>query len=178
MIVRGLDGRDSSCWLNLLWARRGVAVHGTYYHHSGLRDLAGSLELLLLTLTPDWEQENQGAAAEAKKALILTTHGQLDLQCNTLFQGDRFLHHSTIFKVKLFSRHVVGMIGRHGQLVVEAIDRYRKGLCLKVEAETAVDKIRAPSQIHWALPGGQRVRMALLETQAKSKVKVEHSAKS
>ena len=47
--------------------------HGTYYLQSDLRDTAGSLELLPLTLGPDLEQENQGAAEGAKKALVFST---------------------------------------------------------------------------------------------------------
>lgn len=68
MIVHGLDGSDSRCRTELSRARRGVDGHGTYYFQYGLRDTAGSLELL--ALSPDLEQENQGVAERAKKALV------------------------------------------------------------------------------------------------------------
>ena len=71
MIVHGLDGRDSRCRPKLSRVRREVAGCGTYFLQPDLRDTVGSLELL--TLGPDPEQENQGVAERAKKALIFTT---------------------------------------------------------------------------------------------------------
>ena len=61
----------------LLRARREEAGHGMYYLQSGLRDPAWFSKLLHLTLGQDLEQGNQGAAVQAKKALISITESVL-----------------------------------------------------------------------------------------------------
>ena len=85
------------------------------------------------------------------------------------------LHEKAMLNVKLLSRHAVGTRGRHGRYVVKAIGLYRKELCLRIAAKPALVNIYAP-QIRWAFPGNQRVRMALLEIDEKTKVKVEYSS--
>ena len=79
-----------------------------------------------------------------------------------------------MFNVKLFSRHAVGTISKHGQYVAKAIDLYRKRLRSRVAAKSAVDEMKlCPPQICWASPGDQRMRRALSEVEEKTKVKVE-----
>lgn len=68
---------------------------------------------------------------------------------------------------------MVGTSGGQGQLVVSAIALYRKGLCLRVAAKTAVDNI-CVALICWASPEVQRVRIALLQIEERTKMKVEH----
>lgn len=58
-------------------------------------------------------------------------------------------------------------------MVVRAIGLYRKGLCLRVAAKTAVDNI-CVALICWASLEVQRVRMALLQIKEKTKMKVGH----
>ena len=78
MIVHGLDERDSKFWSKLKQARHAVAGRDTCCLLCALRDTMGSLELL--TLSQDWEQENQGVAERAKKALTFTT-GSVSIGC-------------------------------------------------------------------------------------------------
>ena len=71
-------GREGLALLvKLLRARREMAGRGTYSRQFDLHDIAGPLKLLPLTLTSDLEQENQGTAEGAKKALNLSESGPI-----------------------------------------------------------------------------------------------------
>ena len=81
MIVHDLDERDSKSWPKLKRAHHAVAGRDTCCLQFALRDTMGPLELL--TLSQDWEQENQGVAEWAKKALTFTT-GSVLIDCWSL----------------------------------------------------------------------------------------------
>ena len=172
MIVHGLGGRDSRCQPKLSRARREVAGRGTYFLQPDLRDTVGSLELL--TSGPDPEQENQGVAERAKKALIFTTaSAPIIVGRSRMLKADVegwFSRISKImFKVRLVSRHAVGTSDRQGHYVVKAVGPCHKRPCLAFAEKTEVDNMCAPP-IRRAVPGNQRMRRALLENRGKVKV--------